>query len=46
VLEIYYNVEIAPWLHISPDLQIVSDPGGSEDGGDAVLAGLRVQMSI
>jgi porin len=45
-IELYYNAEIAPWLHISPDLQFVSNPGGSGDGGDAVVAGVRVQMSI
>jgi porin len=45
-VEIYYNAEVTPWLHVSPDLQVVSNPGGDEDGGDAVIAGIRVQVNI
>jgi porin len=46
VVEVYYNVQVTPWLHISPDLQVVSNPGGDEKNGDAVVAGIRVQLDI
>jgi len=46
VAEVYYNAEIAPWLHVSPDLQWISNPGGDTDGGDAFVAGLRLQMDF
>jgi porin len=46
VYEAYYNVEISPWLHITPDLQMIKDPGGDSDAGDAFVAGVRVQMDF
>ncbi|MDM8009144.1 MAG: carbohydrate porin [Phycisphaerae bacterium] len=46
-VECYYNIEITPWLHISPDLQFVVDPGGGLDSHDvAIVGGVRVQMSL
>ena len=43
-IEIYYEAEIAPWLHVTPDLQIV-DPGLSASD-TAVIFGLRVNMNF
>lgn len=45
VYELYYNIELAPWCHVSPDIQYVANPAG---GGsrDALVAGLRVQMAF
>ena len=45
VLELYYKAEILPWLTISPDFQWILRPGG-ENGRDAFVAGLRLQMSF
>jgi len=45
-LELYYNIQVAPWLNISPDFQFILDPGGRGDGKDAFVAGLRVQASF
>jgi len=46
-VECYYNIEITPWLHISPDLQFVVDPGGGLDSHDvAIVGGVRVQMNL
>jgi len=44
--ELYYNMEIFPWLYVSPDFQYIMNPGGSEDAKDAFVAGVRVQMSL
>lgn len=44
-LEWYYNIELAPWLHISPNVQYLFNPGGGP-AKDAVLVGVRVQMAI
>ncbi len=44
VYEWYYNIEVFPWCHISPDLQYIVNPGG--DGRDAFVAGLRMQMTF
>ncbi len=45
-IEAYYNVQITPWLHISPDLQIIVDPGGSNQNDVAVVGGIRFQMNL
>lgn len=45
VIELYYNAEIFPWLHLSPDVQWLIDPGGA-DTRDAFVAGLRLQMAF
>lgn len=48
-VELFYNIEVTPWLHITPDLQLIIYPGG--DTGDrarnpALVYGLRMQMSL
>jgi porin len=46
-VELFYNVEVTPWLHITPDLQVIVDPGGGVGNRDvAIVYGLRVQMSL
>lgn len=45
-IECYYNIEITPWCHLSPDLQIVMDPGGTSEHDVALVWGLRLQMSL
>ena len=44
--EAYYNIEVTPWLHITPDLQVIIDPAGMDDVSTAVVAGVRMQMSF
>ncbi len=45
VYELYYRIEICPWLQVSPDMQYIVNPG-AEGGRDAFVAGCRVQMSF
>jgi len=45
-IEMYYNFEVTPWLHISPDLQIIMMPGGNSHYDTAVVWGLRMQMNL
>ncbi len=45
-VELFYNIEIAPWLHITPDLQVIVDPGGVSDRDTAIVCGIRAQMSF
>jgi porin len=44
-VELYYNIEVTPWLHITPDLQVVINPGGG-DNDVAIVYGLRTQLSF
>ncbi|MHC4693080.1 MAG: carbohydrate porin [Planctomycetota bacterium] len=46
VVELYYNAQITPWLNISPNIQYVTNPGGSGTGRDAFILGARAQMSF
>ncbi len=45
-VELFYNVEVTPWLHITPDLQVIINPGGFENRDVAVVYGVRAQMSF
>ncbi len=45
-VECYYNIEITPWLHISPDLQFIVNPGGTSANDVAIVYGMRVHMSL
>lgn len=44
VYEMYYTIEVAPWLQITPDLQVITNPGGLKDGRDSLVGGLRVRV--
>ncbi len=46
VTELYYNVQVTPWLSVSPDIQLVQNPGGTEANGDAVVLGMRSQITF
>ncbi len=45
-IEAYYSFEITPWMHLSPDLQIIMQPGGSSDRDVSLVWGLRLQMNL
>jgi porin len=46
VFELYYNIQIAKGLAISPDVQVILDPGGRDDNRNAVVLGIRLQMNF
>jgi porin len=46
VVEVYYNARLTKWFHLSPSVQYVTNPGGSNENRDAVIAGLRAQMTF
>ncbi|MHC4756975.1 MAG: carbohydrate porin, partial [Planctomycetota bacterium] len=37
VMEAYYNAQITPWFNLSPSVQYVANPGGSNTAKDAVI---------
>ncbi len=46
-VELFYNIEVTPWLHITPDVQVIVDPGGGFGDRDVALVyGIRAQMSF
>ncbi len=44
-VELFYNIEVTPWCHITPDFQIISHPGGGSNDV-ALVYGLRMQVSF
>ncbi len=46
-VELYYNIEVTPALRITPDLQVIVNPGGGfQDRDVAIVYGIRAQMSF
>jgi porin len=45
-IELFYNIEVFPWLHITPDIQVIVDPGGRSLRDPAIVYGIRTQMSF
>ena len=46
VMELYYGAQITPWLSLAPSIQYILNPGGDENVDDAVVIGIRMQMSF
>ena len=46
VVEAYYNASVTPWLTVSPSVQYIVNPGGSDTASDAVVAGVRTQITF
>jgi len=45
-VELYYNIEVAEWCHVTPDIQIIKDPGGTTAHDVAFVYGVRVQLDL
>lgn len=45
-VEMFYNIEICPWLHISPDIQVIRNPGGAGFNDCSLVYGFRMQMDL
>lgn len=44
--EFYYNIEITPWLTLTPDVQYIYQPGGSRDAEDSIVVALRARVTF
>lgn len=44
VYEWYYQIQLTPWCTISPDLQVITNPGGGKDAHDAFVGGVRLRI--
>ncbi len=45
-IECYYNIKVTPWLELSPDFQIVVNPGGSDAQDVSLVYGLRMRFEL
>jgi len=46
VCEAYYNARITPWFIFGPSIQYVANPGGSNTAKDALVFGVRAQVTF
>lgn len=44
--ELYYKIQVAPWLDMTPDLQYIVQPGGLRGAHDDLVAGVRARVSF
>ena len=45
-VEMYYSFRLTPWLFVAPDIQYIINPGAERGPDNAIVAGLRVQMTL
>ena len=46
IIEFSYNIHIAKWLAVQPDIQYVINPNGSDDIKDALVLGVRIEAKL
>lgn len=46
VWEVYYDAKLTPWLNLTPNLQVIKNPGLRDNITDAIVIGVRAQMSF
>ncbi len=44
--ELFYKLQLTPWLALQPDLQYIKNPGGNQLLRDAVVATLRIEATF
>lgn len=45
-VELFYNFQVTPWMNVTPDLQFIRPEARAIADGDAVVYGLRVNMTL
>ncbi len=46
VYELFYNIQITPWLTFTPDFQVISNPGGTSTTPDSIVGGFRLRFDL
>lgn len=46
VVELYYRFNLTPFVHITPDLQWISNPSGDRSVDDAVVGAVRLEVDF
>jgi porin len=46
VVELTYCIQLTPSVTLQPDLQYVLHPGGTQENGNALVAGFRATVSF
>ena len=46
VYELYYSVQITPWIFVTPDIQFITEPGGLSNARDSLVGSIRVKINL
>lgn len=46
LFEAYYTIKLAEWLSVTPDVQMILDPGAVRENDPAVVAGVKVAVTF
>ncbi|RJP25344.1 MAG: hypothetical protein C4520_02605 [Candidatus Abyssobacteria bacterium SURF_5] len=46
LVEAYYSIALNEWLRLSPDIQLISNPGGNDDNDTIIILGTRAQVDF
>lgn len=46
IYELYYAYHATPWCVITPDIQLITNPGGNKDAHNALIGGVRVRIAF
>ncbi|MCG3136604.1 MAG: Porin B [Phycisphaerae bacterium] len=44
--EFYYSIQITPWMTFTPDLQYITQPGGSDENKDSLVMAFRLRITL
>jgi porin len=44
--ELYYSIEVLPWLQVTPDVQFIVNPGARRSVENALVLGLRGRVTF
>jgi len=45
-VELYYSVQVTPWLAVTPDIQLIDSPGARSDSSDVWMFVLRGRVAL
>lgn len=46
VYELYYKIQVTPWLALTPDVQIITHPGGNKTADNAIVGSIRAKITF
>jgi len=46
IYELYYAIQVTPWLVVSPDIQYIDNPGATDTISHAIAGGVRVRVTF
>jgi high affinity Mn2+ porin len=46
VMEVYYRIQLGPYVQISPDFQLIQNPGYNKDRGPVEVYSVRLRLNL